>query len=148
MGRFTRAFGITAFVMISWTLFATPCLARNCGVDQNGFNTGKANYLEVYASKYAVWCVDESFWPENSEQIKKFFVYYDSAVAFGSLFPIRRATIARSSCSIISSISSADLTVFRGSSAWWRRTAFAGRWSGTVRHFPATTTTVNSSANM
>jgi hypothetical protein len=73
--------GATALVVSAWVLFTAPCLARNCGPDQNGANTGKANYIEVYTSKYAMWCVDESFWPENSEQIKKFFPYYDGVAA-------------------------------------------------------------------
>lgn len=81
MGRFSRLLGATALVVSAWVLFTAPCLARNCGLDQNGANTGKANYIEVYTSKYAMWCVDESFWPENSEQIKKFFPYYDGVVA-------------------------------------------------------------------
>jgi hypothetical protein len=67
MGRFSRLLGATALVVSAWVLFTVPCLARNCGLDQNGANTGKANYIEVYTSKYAMWCVDESFWPENSE---------------------------------------------------------------------------------
>lgn len=52
----------------------------HCGMDKNGPKTGKVDYVEVYSSKYAKWCVDATFWPSNSKSISNFFAYFDEVV--------------------------------------------------------------------
>src|ERR1700761_9464922 len=78
--RLTRVSGMLGMVMLAWALLAKPGLARNCAVDEDGAGKAKVNYVEVYSSKYAMWCVDASFLPENSGEIPKFFAFYDSVV--------------------------------------------------------------------
>jgi hypothetical protein len=78
--RFARAFCMIVLVTSTCVLLAAPCFARDCGMDENGAKNGKANYINVYSSKYSMWCVEETFW-QSSEKIKNFFAYYDGAVA-------------------------------------------------------------------
>jgi hypothetical protein len=61
-----------------------------CGMDENGSGTGQAKYIQVYSSKYARWCVDETYWPANAQHISKFFAYYDGVVpVLRSLFHVK-----------------------------------------------------------
>ena len=52
----------------------------NCGMDQSGSGTGQVNYIQVYASPYARWCVDETIWSANAAAMAPFFTYYDVVV--------------------------------------------------------------------
>ncbi|MGA2890811.1 MAG: hypothetical protein ABSE51_22545 [Terracidiphilus sp.] len=53
----------------------------DCGMDENGAGTGQVDYVEVYSSQYAKWCVDTTYWAANQQYISQFFSYYDGAVA-------------------------------------------------------------------
>lgn len=66
-----------------------PVTLPDCGMDENGSGTGQADYVEVYSSQYAKWCVDATFWPSNSQYIRQFFTYYDDIVPLlSSLFKV------------------------------------------------------------
>lgn len=60
--------------------FPPPPQPVSCGMDENGAQTGLVNYVQVYSSNYAKWCVDATFWPSNSQYIEQFFTYYDGVV--------------------------------------------------------------------
>jgi hypothetical protein len=52
----------------------------NCGMDQSGSGNGQVNYIQVYASSYARWCVDQTIWSANEATVAPFFTYYDVVV--------------------------------------------------------------------
>ena len=70
-------------VVLAMTLVGTGStgIIGDCGMAENGAGTGQVDYVEVYSSQYAKWCVDSTFWPANKQSISQFFSYYDGAVA-------------------------------------------------------------------
>jgi hypothetical protein len=91
MSRYSMGAAFILTAISACALFATPALAQlpDCGLDKNGANTAQVDYVEVYSSKYAKWCVDVSVWPANSAHISQFFAYYDVVVAeLTSLFNV------------------------------------------------------------
>jgi hypothetical protein len=82
----TRTSTATATRTATPTARATPTptsgtgITGDCGMDENGAGTGQVDYVEVYRSTYARWCVDNTFWPSNRAAISGFFAYYDGAV--------------------------------------------------------------------
>jgi hypothetical protein len=70
-------------VVLAMTLVGTnsPGIIGDCGMDENGAGTGQVDYVEVYSSQYARWCVDTTYWAANQQSISNFYSYYDGAVA-------------------------------------------------------------------
>jgi hypothetical protein len=67
------------------TLPATGPLA-NCGMDANHNKSpgqpAQVNYVKAYSSNYAMWCVDENYWPANMRYIEPFMTYYDYLISW------------------------------------------------------------------
>jgi hypothetical protein len=107
MSHHPRTVAVMLLLVSDWVLSGTLAFAQTtaqeleaakvqaapspvvCGTDENGSGTGTAEYIQVYISTNARWCVDATFWPANAQYISQFFAYYDGVVTtLRSLFNV------------------------------------------------------------
>ncbi len=72
----------------------TTGIIGDCGIKSKGSGTGQVDYVLVYQSSLAKWCVDASLWSANAGAISQFFFFGDAVVSqLNALFQIVPANL-------------------------------------------------------